>query len=103
MSRAASKASLSKAYKGLFAEVSAILFRSDLVGINGGGNTDEYDPEAGTILPRLRPGLSTEEVAGIVREEFDRWFGREAPAALEIYLPVAEEIRVAYERWLGTR
>jgi hypothetical protein len=46
---------LSGTYKRLFTEVSAILFRHDPIGINFEGNTDEYDPEAGTILPRLRP------------------------------------------------
>jgi hypothetical protein len=86
----------------MFAELSAILFRHDLVGINFESNTDEYDPEAGTILPRLRPGMTTEEVAGIVREEFIQWFGTEAPRTAERYLPVAGEIRAAYERWLGT-
>ena len=92
---------LSRDYRELFAEVSAILFRHDLVGINFGGNTDEYDPEAGTILPRLRQGTTAEGVAEIVREEFVRWFGREAPEGTESYLALAEEIRVAYERRLG--
>ncbi len=92
---------LAKAYQELFAEVSAILFQHDLVGIKFESNTDEYDPEAGTILPRLRPGATAEEVAGIVREEFIRWFGRDAPEPAESYLAMAEEIRAAYERRLG--
>jgi len=92
---------VSNAYQELFAEVSAILFRHDLVGINFESNTDEYDPEAGTILPRLRPGATAEEVAGIVREEFLRWFGQETVRAEVSYLVMAEEIRAAYERRLG--
>jgi len=96
-----SRSKLTKEYQELFAEVSAILFRYDLVGINFESNTDEYDPEAGTILPRLRPGATAEEVAGIVREEFIRWFGRETREAADSYLAMAEEIRAAYERRLG--
>jgi hypothetical protein len=32
---------------------SELLFRHDPVGINFEVNTDEYEPKAGTILPRL--------------------------------------------------
>lgn len=35
----------------LFQKASLILFRHDPIGINFEDNTDEYDPEAGTILP----------------------------------------------------
>ena len=49
---------MKRAYGPLFDEVSAILFEADPVrinfGNNFGNNTDEYDPETGTILPRLR-------------------------------------------------
>jgi hypothetical protein len=65
---------LSPTYKQLLNEVSAILFRHDPIGINFEDNIDEYDSEAGTILPRLRSGLSAEETTTIVHEEFVRWF-----------------------------
>lgn len=41
-------------YGNLFDSVAALLFRHDPVGINFDENTDEYQPEAETILPRLR-------------------------------------------------
>src|SRR5262249_46858932 len=65
---------LSSSYKQLLNDVSAILFRHDPIGINFEDNTDEYDPEAGTILPRLRRDLSVEQMTAIVHEEFVRWF-----------------------------
>ena len=42
-------------FGALFDELSAALFAADPVGINSGGNTHEYDSQAGTIIPRLRP------------------------------------------------
>jgi len=53
----------------------AILFRHDPMGINFEDNTDEYDPEVGTILPRLRDCRSPEQVRRVTHEEFLRWFG----------------------------
>jgi hypothetical protein len=38
--------------ESLVAEVSKILFEADFVGINFEDNTDEYDPEAETIVHR---------------------------------------------------
>lgn len=89
---------LKKEYKELFATVSEILFRHDPIGINFGGNTDEYDPEAGTILPRLRPEHGVEDVTAIVREEFVHWFGSESVRGEAQYAAIAEEILNAYKR-----
>jgi hypothetical protein len=50
----AERAELRRTYRDLFDGVSAILFRRDPMGINVVKNTDEYDPEVGTILPHLR-------------------------------------------------
>jgi hypothetical protein len=65
---------LKKQYGLLFATVAALLFESDPIGINFGDNTDEYEPEAGTILPRLASAKSVDDVQTIVDEEFSRWF-----------------------------
>ena len=87
---------LSSSYKQLLNEVSAILFRNDPIGINFEDNTDEYDPEAGTILPRPRRDLSVEEATAIVHEEFVRWFERETTGSRERYPAIAAEILTAY-------
>ena len=73
--------------------------RHDPIGINFEDNTDEYDPEAGTILPRLRRDLSVEKTTGIVHEEFVRWFERKTAGSRERYSPIAAEIMTAYQQW----
>src|SRR5580698_1989063 len=89
---------LSASYQQLLTEVSAILFRHDPIGINFEDNTDEYDPEAGTILTRLRRDLSPEQMTAIVHEEFVRWFERETAGPRERYTAVAAEILTAYQK-----
>jgi hypothetical protein len=60
--------------EALVAEVSAILFEADPMGINYDQNTDEYDSEAETIVLRLNQALGPEDVQRIAHEEFVRWF-----------------------------
>jgi len=65
---------IKRKYAGLFEKSSSILFTHDPIGINAVHNTDEYDPEVGTILPRLSRCKSAEETRKVVFEEFCRWF-----------------------------
>ena len=58
----------------------------------------EYDPEAGTIVPRLRRDLSVGEATAIVHEEFVRWFEPETAGSRERYTAVAAEIVTAYQK-----
>ena len=58
---------------------------------------DEYDPEAGTILPRLGNATGVEDVERIVREELDRWFGP-LPQPAGSLRPIAEEVWDAWKR-----
>ena len=76
----------------LFDEVAAILFRHDPVGINFEDNTDEYEPEARTILPRLGSCHSAEDVLTVVHEEFQRWFDNEIAGPREKYSTIADEV-----------
>jgi hypothetical protein len=94
---------LSTTYKALFGEISAILFRHDPIGINFDDNTDEYDAEAGTILGRLRPNASVEEVTAIVHDEFIRWFERETAGPSQKYSAIAAEILRAYTEDRGLK
>jgi hypothetical protein len=84
-------------FGALFDEVSAALFAADPVGINSGGNTDEYDPQAGTIIPRLREAHSADNVQVILFEEFFRWFGKESAGDIGRYEEVSE---IIWEAWL---
>ena len=83
-------------YGDLFDSVADISFRHDPVGINFEDNTDEYYPEARTILPRLRDCHSAEDVTNVVHEEFVRWFESESAGPKENYRSPSEEI---WNRW----
>src|SRR5215469_6876095 len=80
-------------YGELFDAVSAVLFRHDPIGIAfDNENTDEYDPETGTILPRLRNCKSVSDVQRVVHEEFVRWFDVGNTGPEERYALIASEI-----------
>jgi hypothetical protein len=83
-------------YGKLFDDVAALLFRHDPVNINFETNRDEYEPEVGTILPRLRNCVSAEDVCRVTHEEFVRWFGAESAGTEQHYAKIAAEI---WEHW----
>jgi hypothetical protein len=88
----AERDALKRQYGKLFAAMSEALFEADPVGINFEINTDEYEPEVGTIIPRLGSAQSAEDVQAIVYEEFCRWFGEAAIWPREKYRAVSAEI-----------
>jgi hypothetical protein len=78
-------------YGKLYDRVSAILFEEDPIGINFADNTDEYEPEVDTILPRLKTCHTVGDVQAVVHEEMVRWFDPTAGPA-ERYATVATRI-----------
>ena len=85
-------------YGALFDEVAAILFELDPVGINFESNTDEYEPEVGTILPRLRSCNSVTDARRVIHEEFVRWFAPETAGPESDYQEAAERIWATWQR-----
>ena len=84
---------LTAEYRELYDKVVALLFRHDPEGINFETNTDEYEPEVDTILPRLRSCHSEDDdVLKVVHEEFVQWFGAETAGPREHYARIAAEI-----------
>jgi hypothetical protein len=81
---------MKRRYRTLFVPISAALFKADPIGINRETNMDEYEPEAGTIIPRLRSANSEQDVQSIVYEEFCRWFITAGPR--ESYASLSAEI-----------
>lgn len=75
-----------------FAAVSKAMFERDLIGINFTDNTDEYDAEAGTVIPRLTSCRSSEDVAQVLLEEFRSWFGVDTAGDLSAYRALAADI-----------
>jgi hypothetical protein len=83
---------LKQKYRLLFETIAGLLFQNDPMGINFGDNTDEYESEAGTILPRLSGARAIEDVQTIVYEEFCRWFGEVETGPSEAYREVSVRI-----------
>jgi hypothetical protein len=77
---------------GLFAAVSQAMFRHDPIGINFGGNTDEYDAETGTVIPRLATCSSASDAELVLHEEFVRWFGVHTAGDRTRYTALAAEV-----------
>lgn len=91
----------------LFAEVHAIITRHDPMGIifadHPRAAETEYDPEVGTILPRLSGVGTIGELRRIVNEEFDRWFGADTsrdPRRIIRLRGIADEI---WDAWNHSR
>ena len=87
---------IKRQYGTLFASISDALFEADPIGINFDHNTDEYEPEAETIIPRLGSAKSAEDVQTIVYEEFCRWFAPVNVGPREKYASVSAKI---WELW----
>jgi hypothetical protein len=91
---------LRQEYGQLFDSISALLFRHDPIGINFEENTDEYDLEAETILPRLRTCTSELDVLRTVHEEFVRWFDVQTAGPREKYAEIAAGIWDLWQTYL---
>ncbi|HEY6908842.1 MAG TPA: hypothetical protein VI356_05715 [Myxococcales bacterium] len=89
---------LRREFKDLYREVARILFEEDPIRINFETNSDEYEAEAGTILPRLRGCSGVEEVRAVVHEEFVRWFGADIAGTGGRYGSIAEKIWAAIRK-----
>jgi hypothetical protein len=93
--------SLRREYGDLYDRVSHILFKWDPIEINFGHNTDEYEPEVDTILPRLRTCTSADDVQRVVHEEFCRWFDEDCAGDIERYEEISRDIwaQICDRRW----
>ena len=83
-------------YGALFDATAALLFRHDPIGINFDTNTDEYEPEVRTILPRLKDCRTEADVTRVVYEEFVHWFGDAGP--MERYEQIGREFWQLWQR-----
>ena len=81
-------------YQNLYRDLTALLYRHDPMGLAAAGcPKDEYEPEVGTIIPRLKEAQRVEDVRRIVHEEFLRWFdGKQMAGPESVYNGIAHEI-----------
>jgi hypothetical protein len=91
-------------YGKLFDSTAALLFRHDPIGISfENPKTDEYEPEVGTILPRLHGCKSSDDVLRVVHGEFVRWFEASNAGRPERYAQIASEIWQLWQEHLRPR
>lgn len=95
------RSELRQRFKRLYEDVTQILFEEDPIRINFETNIDEYEPEVGTILPRLRKCATAEEVRTVVHTEFVRLFGPEIAGPAEKYTSAAKRIWDAFQKQRG--
>ena len=84
------------ARRAFVAQVAALLYRHDPIGIDLGDNPDEYHPEAETIVARLHRAESVDDVRTLVHEEFVHWFGDDTAGDPDRYDGVARELWAAW-------
>lgn len=94
---------LKRDYAGMFDDLAAYLYEYDPMGLNYGINPDEYEPEVGTILPRVLDAQSAADVVVVVREEFERWFGPPLRIETATYEDLADGIFAIVERYRSRR
>ena len=95
------RADAKKAYVVLRRRVTEILRDEDPIGLMASGApADEYDPEIGTILPRLKSVDGADAALTVVHEEFCRWFGADVAGPAESYRASADAI---WGAWLAFR
>jgi hypothetical protein len=96
------RAELRDRFGDSYRKLEALLFEEDPIGINFDDNTDEYDPEVQTILPRLSSCATADDVQSVVHEEFCRWFDTEIAGARSRYKRISvrifDELREIFPR-----
>ena len=78
-------------------DVIALLSEHDPIGIIE-GKRQEYEPEAASILPRLKECHTEEEACQVIHEEFVREFEANLAGPAERYAEMAHEI---WRLWQG--
>ena len=86
------RATLRARFGDAYSKLETLLFEEDPMGINLGDNTDEYDPEVRTILPKLASCRTTDEVQTLVHAEFSAWFAPGSAGPRKRYARIAERI-----------
>ena len=89
---------LQKQYGTFYRAVSDILFRHNLMELDGRRNTGEYDPEIDALLSRLPEAEHLSALQDLLFEVFRTDFGEENCGDRERYGAAASEIWKAYER-----
>ena len=83
-------------YGSLYDDVFGILTKHDPIDI--AEVPDEYEPEVGTILPRLKRAKSAADVRRIIHEEFVQWFSLGLAGPEKNFQQISIEVWSAWSR-----
>ena len=93
---------LKSEYKELFKKVADIFIKYDPLNIINKNNTDEYDPETASILPRLKNCASEDGLLDMIHQVFIECFdGALMTGEREKYKPIARELWQLKGQFLG--
>ncbi len=86
--------SIRSTYKRRLKHLRELVNKHDPIGlIAEGAPLDEYDMESGSLLPRISPGQSPDEILDLVYKVFTKYFGTDGTAGSRIaYTPFAQDI-----------
>lgn len=89
-------------FGGIYDKIVIVLTENDIMRlISSGAPDDEYEPEARTILPRLKDCHSSKDVRRVIMEEFKRWFGY-LPLFAKYSKPLNRAANDIWEAWINT-
>jgi hypothetical protein len=89
---------LQKEYGSFYRAVSDILFRHNVMDLDGKHNTGEYDAEVDLLLLRIGEADSCDALRNMLHQVFLNAFGEENCGEPERYQDAAAEIWKAYEK-----
>jgi hypothetical protein len=92
------RAEIRRRFGTLYDFLLALLFEVDPAGINFETNTDEYEPEVDTILPRLEGNQTVDDLQRLIHEEFVRWFAVERAGPPTKYSSIARRLYAELDR-----
>ena len=91
--------SLQKEYGNFYRSVSDILFRHNLLDLDGHHNTGGYDQEVDLLLLRIREAETPQSLHGLLYEVFANSFGETSCGTRDRFGGAAAEIWKTYEKF----
>jgi hypothetical protein len=81
-------------YKRRLMHLRELVTKHDPIGlIAAGAPLDEYDMESSSVLPRISPGQTVDEIIDLVYDVFTKYFGTDGTAGpRNAYTPIAQDI-----------
>lgn len=92
------QAAIRRQFGDLYDFLLALLHEVDPAGMGSDINPYEYDLEVDTILLRLRPGQTVDDLQKIIQEELADWFGLDIASSATSCVVIAHRLRAELDR-----